>query len=657
MHTHLTPAQREQAMQQRGEIPTVFYRDMVIAVDAERMATRAEGETRIPVAISSEKPVLRYDWWTDEKYYEVLDHAPGSIDLSYARDGLPFLFEHSRWDQRGILEEITVGDDRKLRGMLRLSRTQAGQDLGLDVTDGIRKKVSVGYSKGDQYEQTAAEQEGGIPTRRYTRWTPMEASTVSIPADYDVGVGRSAGGAAPATTPPAPNAAQRAEDTAMHTATGGPATGATGTATGGAPPAGSGSTGTGSGRDLRADMLAIIRMCRANGVGENDERGYLERGLNPDEVARAILEARGATIKPIPTGYQPILDLPRTDQKEFVIGRALVALVTGNWKEAGYERAISDALSEKLGRGTQGFFVPTHELMGRTALSAGGSTTGQKSVFTEPGGFIELLRNTSVIMRQNPLVLSGLQGNIALVRQSASGSAAWYAELPGADYTESNLQLDLVTMSPKIVADTQAYSKLLAIQSYLVVDQLVRSDLGQNVALKYDRGCLHDTGAANSITGLYSLAGVNAVAMGGAITYAKVVDMETAVEAANAALGGMAYITTPEIKGKAKLTQLFAGTNGAPLWTGPAENGEMNGYRAMASNQVLKNLGGGTNEHGIVFGAFTQAIVADWGAVDVTVDMTTRARQSLINVTAVWFADFNTRHPEAFAKGTGLTNT
>ncbi len=169
--------------------PRIDYRETTLVID--RAAARVE-DSRIPIALSSEAPVLRYDWWEDDLYYEVLDHAAKSIDLSYAADGLPFIASHRAFDadaQHGIIEEVTVGKDRILRGMMRPSSAQRSQEIAQDMRDGIRRKISIGYIIGDTFDQTEKAKDG-IPIRRFAPWMPIEGSTVPVPADYSVGVGR-----------------------------------------------------------------------------------------------------------------------------------------------------------------------------------------------------------------------------------------------------------------------------------------------------------------------------------------------------------------------------------------------------------------------------------------------------------------------------------
>lgn len=184
-----------------------LYREFTVT-----LSERAEGDTdeRLPVAISSEAAVERYDWWTNERYIEVLDHAPGGVDLTYARDGLPFCLDHSLRSQVGLLEDITIDADRVIRGRLRKGNHPDAQWVYDDMAGGIRKKVSIGYWPGEAYEQTK-NADGAPPTRRYKGWTLYEASSVSVPADYNVGVGRSAGGRV-ATQDKTPAAAVKAHN-------------------------------------------------------------------------------------------------------------------------------------------------------------------------------------------------------------------------------------------------------------------------------------------------------------------------------------------------------------------------------------------------------------------------------------------------------------
>jgi len=84
-------------------------------------------------------------------------------------------------------------------------------------------------------------------------------------------------------------------------------------------------------------------------------------------------------------------------------------------------------------------------------------------------------------------------------------------------------------------------------------------------------------------------------------------------------------------------------------------NGRMNDHRAEATNQIAKNLGAGTNEHGIVFGVWSECLFLEWGATEILVDPFRLRKQGMIEVTSFLLANIVYRHAQSFSKGTGLT--
>ena len=83
--------------------------------------------------------------------------------------------------------------------------------------------------------------------------------------------------------------------------------------------------------------------------------------------------------------------------------------------------------------------------------------------------------------------------------------------------------------------------------------------------------------------------------------------METAVAEDNALLGNLAYILPASMAGALKTTAKDAGS-GQFVLTG----GEMNGYRAIVSNQVTAG--------DLYFGNFADCLIGMYGGLDITVD-------------------------------------
>lgn len=141
-----------------------------------------EEQRTVWMSVSSEEPYSR--WWGEE----VLSHSNDAIRTERFKNGAPLLVDHDTRDHVGIIEDFEVTEDKKMRIKARFGTGQRAQEIYQDVLDGIRKNTSIGYMINDLVLE---KQEGDTATYRVTDWEPFEASLVSVPADYSVGVGRS----------------------------------------------------------------------------------------------------------------------------------------------------------------------------------------------------------------------------------------------------------------------------------------------------------------------------------------------------------------------------------------------------------------------------------------------------------------------------------
>jgi len=339
------------------------------------------------------------------------------------------------------------------------------------------------------------------------------------------------------------------------------------------------------------------------------------------------------------------------------MSRAILAaedLALGNRPRIeGFELEISGEIARSLPPGVPrygGVLIPT--ALERAGLDTKTGTKGQELVFTSAASFIDALRNRAVVLSLGATMLTGLRDNVAFPREQTPAIASWVDQNSGADVVDSNLTLDQVTAAPKTLIGTTSMSRSLVVQATPTADQIVTNDLAQVSALAVDKAALHGAGGLEPI-GLYNLTGVNPVAMGGAITFAKVVEMESAIGIANGETDTttLGYISTPEIRARAKQTPELPGGS-VRMWRG----GIMNDARAEATNQVRKDLGAGT-EHGIVYGVWSECIFCEWGAAEIIVDPFRLKKQGMIEVTSFLLANIVYLHAQSFSKGTGLTNT
>ena len=445
----------------------------------------------------------------------------------------------------------------------------------------------------------------------------------------------------------------------------------------------------------RDRVRGIMALAREWKIPAERADAWITGGLSESDASREILKQKAAEQgKPIGApAPQQVLDWTAEDQQRFSIVRAINAAADNDWSGAQHERDVMIETQKKLGYqsrvGSKGpggaairgnsIIIPTAlsplppefferarataRAMGRPfdlpvprgALTSGGATSGAELVFTEAGSFIDMLRNRMVTTQMGATFLPGLQGNVDFPRQTAAGTFSWRAENPGTNVSLTDLATGSVELRPNDGTSATSYSRRLLAQGVINVEMLVRDDLTSIAAIGLDLAALHGAGG-NEPTGLYSASGVNTVAFNGLVTYPKIVEMETDIVASNADLWRMGYVTTPEIRGAAKTTQKFSSTNGDPIWTGSVLEGDMNGYRAMASNQASKTLGSGA-EHAIFFGAWQHLLIGEWGAMELIVDPYTLARQGLIIVVVFLIADVAVRYPAAFCVGTNLQLT
>ncbi len=148
-------------------------------------------ETRsVDVVFTTGAPVRRRRWtgWDSSvPFDEILEVSERAVDLSRLNAGAPALDSHSVWSsfsQVGVVERAWI-EGKEGRATIRFPRE--GLDQAADrmfglIGDGIIRNVSVGYSI-DRAKVVEAEKKGDVEKRIVERWTPLEVSFVTVPAD------------------------------------------------------------------------------------------------------------------------------------------------------------------------------------------------------------------------------------------------------------------------------------------------------------------------------------------------------------------------------------------------------------------------------------------------------------------------------------------
>lgn len=596
-----------------------------------REAINAETRTAV-LAFSSEAPYERF-WGV-----EILDHSDGAIDLTRLLATRPLLRDHNPAKLIGTIEDVTIGADRVGRATVRFAKSGEGDEAWQLVTDGILRCVSVGYQiDALKLENRASD---GTETYRVTRWTPHEISMVSIPADLNTAIGR-ADEARGATINITVNVGDDGdpEEVAPETES----------EPGGEPmvevlacnPPQEKSKM--SENNTAAAILAVAEQYKSHGAMDMAHAAVRD-GLSVEQFQSKILDK----ISTAPSAPASEIGLSQKEEKTYSVLRLMRALADPTDKQAqnlaAFELECHRAVADKIGESKRGGVYLPYEIQKRdvsVGASGGNYLVGTTNA---AGSFIEMLRNRARVVQLGARMLSGLQGNVTIPRQTAAATAYWLANETTA-VTESQQTIGQLSLSPKNVGAYTEVSRQLMVQSSPDAEQLVMNDLSQVIALAIDAAAISGSGGSGQPQGIIGTAGVGSVT-GTSIDYAKVIEFQTDIAASNALTENCAYLATPIVASLLAQRQRFTSTD-TPLWQGNILDGTVCGFRATSSLQVPTG--------DLLFGDFSQVIIADWGVIELATNPYANFAAGITGVRAWATVDIGVRLGGAFSLATSVT--
>ena len=614
------------------------------AIRAVQDETRADGDTRFELSFSSE---AEYERWFG---IEVLGHNDGEVRMDWINSGnAPLLLQHDHNQLIGVIESANIEGGRGT-AVVRFGSGALAQEIKQDVAEGIRTNVSVGYRIHKMVLTEKAKE--GAEKYRVTDWEPFEVSSVSVPADMTVGTNR----ADEAIDAPDPEPIQIKENTmdkqkelakslglnedaSLDSIMEAQARKAEKTA--------QTKLDTELARQSAIRELASVHRDKISDMDARAERA-IKDGISLESVRREVLDC-------YTDGTAKVASAPsfsKQEQKDlsaFSIVKAIREQASG--KLSGLEAEVhaeGEREAKANGLTVGGYAIPS------TMMRAGEVTvTGEGADLVATGitGFIELLRNKMIINQLGARSLMGLSSNVLIPKMTAGATGSWEGEIDA--NAKSTPTFGQLALSPKRVGTYTEISKKLLMQSTPDVEALIRDDLATGIALAIDLAAIHGTGANDQPTGIVATAGIGSVAGGTnglAPAWSHIVDLETAVAVDNADVGNLSYLTNAVVRGKLKQTAKVASTDSQMIWADGAT--PLNGYGCGVSNQVASDLDKGTSTgvcSAIVFGDFSQLLVAGFGGLDLVVDPYTLATTNLLKITANTYADIGVRHAESFA--------
>ncbi len=256
--------------------------------------------------------------------------------------------------------------------------------------------------------------------------------------------------------------------------------------------------------------------------------------------------------------------------------------------------------------------------------------------------FIDLLYKRMVLTQAGAQSFTGLVGDLRFPKWVDGDSVpAVKAETAAANELEpetTSIELKANRL-PAFVEMTQQLMR----QNNVSVEAWLRNHLATKIGLAWERDAFNK---------LFSSANVNvidfAAANGDELAWADVVRFETEVDAQNALQQNLHYITNSKVKGKLKVTERFASSDGRSIWQ---DDNTVNGYLSLVTNNIRSDFEKGTADDlsGMIFGNWADLYLGQWGGIEFILNPFTKDTQGIVRLTATIFKDEQIARDESFS--------
>lgn len=605
-----------------------------------------------------------------ERYFgvEILDHSEGAVNLDRMNSGGAFCLNHDtvyghvgshEWARLFSKEGVCRG-----RAFLSKNNPRAVREY-LDIKDGIRRHVSTSYWVHDI--KLIRQRDDGVDEWLVTKWEVLENSTVAVPFDPTVGVGR----AIPMKSErPAEESREKEkvmDDTKTIEAPEAPKAPA-------APRVDIGAERADAEAKVMERVNKILKAGEKMGAADLAAKCIAE-GRTYAEFVEAVLESRGAHAPAEP----PRAGLTEKETRRFSLLNLVRAASDpdnkASRKAAGFELeacAASREAAEKAGYTVRGeYSIPTEvmeekrEYRGPTKrdVTVGPGGTGQYLVDTTMLSMVDLLDNAMMVRRLGAQVFGNLTGDVAFPKVTGGVTTYWVGEQE--DVTESDPSFGSVILRPHTIGTYTDLTRRTLIQTSIQIENWLRARQMTDLALGVDLAAINGSGASNEPLGVLGTTGIGSVAGGtdgAAPTYAHMCALEREVSVDNALLGRVAFLTNPKVRYKLRQTPENATVpNSRWVYEGDGpESGKILGYPAFITNQVPSTLVKGSSGavcSAVILGNWSDLYLGYWGPVSVNIDTATLSKSGGIRVVSLQDVDVALPRPQSFAAMQDATTT
>ena len=655
------------------------------AADGTILVAGAEGadeaEEVFDIIITTETPVL-----TPGGFYLVLSHAANAIDMRLAKRGLSFLLEHGGANAPfkidpdmhvGVVDDVRI-EDRKLKGRVKFGPSGRAQLTKQEFVERVRRWISGGWLPLAPKQLLRAGKGGDPDTYVIPRWVICEASSVSVPADAEARLGRSAGEALPSAGESQGEEPAQEESTMKRVLAEG---GGTLVEVDDSDPRPAITIETrsqgASGDDAAARSSRygqIVELCKLNKL-EARAGEWIAQDLSIEAVKARILDSRvqamAAAGGPMP-GAEALVAMKPQEARRFSFARAInmsVEMKEGTRsKFDGLEGEVHQEIYKQAGaQGIQyrgGIYLPMRledslpedrvmqlRAAGTSLLGPAVPQGGAELVVNQTMEFVDLLRNRAMCTALGARLIPGMVGTLNWPRATADPAVQWMGTNPSAGATGTAPKFGFIMSTPKTLIGKVLFPRQLVALTNIDVEGYVRRVLAIGHGLAFDKAVLVGKGTDREPLGLLNNPDVNTLSMGNTIPTFKLLRQGIGtILSYNVPGDDLAYMTRPELAAVLSATPKISGAAAGFIWDGRVEDGNLGGYRSVVTNQLPLTNG---TDYPLIGGAWSNVILAMWGALEFITDNISYADAGQVQVVSYQNGDAVNLRPEAFLNHTG----
>ena len=399
--------------------------------------------------------------------------------------------------------------------------------------------------------------------------------------------------------------------------------------------------------EIRADLSAANEALR-NAEGEQAVREAIDKvnGLIRELEAAEAAEAAARAL-----AERQLRNDEQTAGRRFSLLRMLNDIADGR-QLSGLEADVAQMGADeyrRLGLSGSGVQVPLAALRAASGQNVTTPADGGNLAETMASRYVQSLRDNLPIARLGANILTNLVGTLPVIT-SQDITAGWGAE--GAEAPISKASYAKAVMSPKRNFANVATTRDLLRQTSFDVEADLIDKINYAHARIIEDAAINGAGG-NAPTGILKTAGIGSVSMGtngAAITWDKVVALESLVASLNGLKGRLGYLTNAKVIGALKTT--VCGSNTSRFILDALVSNMVNGYGIEMTNLVPANLTKGTAADkcsALIFGNWSDLYVGHWGGIDLIVDPYTGKRKGEIEICINCYNDVLVAEPKSFA--------